>query len=150
MSSTPTSRAAAHVEVPTVAGDIAATLRGLAEYSGDRRDHTAWIAELRDAERAQAAAEVPLLAAADDPIKPSRVYGELRKRLARDAVVICDGGDFASYAGKYVEVRQPGGWLDTGPYGCLGNGLGYAIAARSCGPTRRSSCCSATVRPASR
>jgi acetolactate synthase-1/2/3 large subunit len=124
------SRAAAHVEVPTVAGDIAATLRGLAEYSGDRRDHTAWIAELRDAERAQAAAEIPLLAADDDPIKPSRVYGELRKRLARDAVVICDGGDFASYAGKYVEVRQPGGWLDTGPYGCLGNGLGYAIAAR--------------------
>ena len=79
---------------------------------------------------AQAAAELPLLAAGDDPIKPSRVYGELRKRLARDAVVICDGGDFASYAGKYVEVHQPGGWLDTGPYGCLGNGLGYAIAAR--------------------
>jgi acetolactate synthase-1/2/3 large subunit len=125
-----TSRTAAHVEVPTVAGDIAATLRGLADYAGDRRDHTGWIAELRDAERAQAEVEGPLLAAGDDPIKPSRVYGELRQRLARDAVVICDGGDFASYAGKYVEVHQPGTWLDTGPYGCLGNGLGYAIAAR--------------------
>ena len=68
------------------------------------------------------------------PIKPTRVYGELRKRLARDAVVICDGGDFASYAGKYVEVFQPGGWLDTGPYGCLGNGLGYSMAARVARP----------------
>jgi acetolactate synthase-1/2/3 large subunit len=29
-----------------------------------------------------------------------------------------------------VEVQQPGCWLDTGPYGCLGNGLGYAVAAR--------------------
>ncbi len=62
------------------------------------------------------------------------MYGELRKRLARDSVVICDGGDFASYAGKYVEVFQPGGWLDTGPYGCLGNGLGYSMAARVARP----------------
>ena len=67
-------------------------------------------------------------------IKPTRVYGELGKRLARDAVVICDGGDFVSYAGKYVEVYTPGCWLDTGPYGCLGNGPGYAIAARVARP----------------
>jgi acetolactate synthase-1/2/3 large subunit len=49
--------------------------------------------------------------------------------------VICDGGDFASYAGKFVEVYEPGCWLDTGPYGCLGNGLGYAIAARVARPS---------------
>lgn len=128
------SQVAAHVDVPTVAGDIAATLRRLADHRGDRVDHSGWIAELRDAERAAAADEEPLLAASDDPIKPSRIYGELRKRLARDAVVVCDGGDFVSYAGKYVEVHQPGGWLDTGPYGCLGNGLGYAIAARVARP----------------
>ena len=63
------------------------------------------------------------------------IYGELGRRLARDAVVICDGGDFASYAGKFVEVYEPGCWLDTGPYGCLGNGPGYAIAARSVRPS---------------
>ena len=80
--------------------------------------------------RRRGADEEPLLAASGGPIKPTRVYGELRQRLARDAVVICDGGDFASYAGKYVEVFEPGGWLDTGPYGCLGNGMGYSIAAR--------------------
>jgi acetolactate synthase-1/2/3 large subunit len=124
------SQRAAHVDVPTVVGDIAATLRGLAEFAGDRVDHGAWLEELRDAEAAARAAEEPLLAADDDPIRPTRVYGELRRRLDRDAIVVCDGGDFVSYAGKYVEVHQPGGWLDTGPYGCLGNGLGYAIAAR--------------------
>ena len=64
-----------------------------------------------------------------------RQSGELAKRLARDAVVICDGGDFASYAGKFVEVFEPGCWLDTGPYGCLGNGPGYAIAARVVRPS---------------
>ncbi len=124
------SQIAGHVAAPTVVGDIAKTLRGLADYSGDRVDHSGWLAELRTAENASVAAEAPLLAADSDPIKPTRIYGELRKRLERDAVVICDGGDFVSYAGKYVEVHQPGGWLDTGPYGCLGNGMGYAIAAR--------------------
>ncbi len=121
---------AGHVDVPTVVGDIAQTLRGLADFAGDRVDHGDWLSELRDAEEAARAGEVPVLEADSAPIKPTRIYGELRKRLDRDAVVICDGGDFVSYAGKYVEVHQPGGWLDTGPYGCLGNGMGYAIAAR--------------------
>ena len=53
-----------------------------------------------------------------------RIYGELSSLLDDDAVVIGDGGDFVCYAGKYVEPRQPGGWLDPGPYGCLGTGLG--------------------------
>jgi acetolactate synthase I/II/III large subunit len=49
--------------------------------------------------------------------------------------VIGDGGDFVSFAGKYVEPARPGGWLDPGPYGCLGTGLGYAIAARIARPS---------------
>jgi thiamine pyrophosphate-dependent acetolactate synthase large subunit-like protein len=129
------SRVAHHVDVDTVVGDAAAVLRGIAEHTGPRRDHETWIGELRAAELAGRAADQLLLAAADDPIRPSRIYGELGKGLARDAVVICDGGDFASYAGKFVEVFEPGCWLDTGPYGCLGNGPGYAIAARVARPS---------------
>jgi acetolactate synthase-1/2/3 large subunit len=123
-----------HVDVVTVVGDLAQVLRGLADYTGRHGDHQDWLDELRDAEHAARDAELPLLEAGDHPIKPTRVYGELRKRLEPDAVVICDGGDFVSYAGKYVEVHRPGGWLDTGPYGCLGNGMGYAIAARTVRP----------------
>jgi acetolactate synthase-1/2/3 large subunit len=129
------SQRAGHVDVLTVVGNITATLTGLANHAGDRVDHTDWIADLRDAETRAAAGEVALMEADGDPIKPSRIYGELRRRLERDAVVICDGGDFASYAGKFIEVFEPGGWLDTGPYGCLGNGLGYAIAARVVRPS---------------
>ena len=50
-------------------------------------------------------------------------------------MVIGDGGDFVSFAGKFVEPRRPGGWLDPGPYGCLGAGLGAAIAARLARPS---------------
>ena len=126
---------AGHVEVPTVVGDLGLALGALADHGGPRVDHEAWITRLREAESAAALDDDALLNAASDPIKPSRIYGELRRRLEADAVVICDGGDFASYAGKFIEVRQPGGWLDTGPYGCLGNGLGYAVAARVARPS---------------
>ncbi len=129
------SQRARHVEVLTVVGNITATLAGLADHVGDRVDHSDWISELRDTESRAADSEIALMEADDDPIRPSRIYGELRRRLERDAVVICDGGDFASYAGKFIEVFEPGGWLDTGPYGCLGNGLGYAIAARVVRPS---------------
>jgi acetolactate synthase-1/2/3 large subunit len=124
---------ATHVDVPTAAGDLAAILTQLAAATASA-DREPWITRLREAEEAARAADGELLASAADPIKPSRVYGELVERLDRDAVVICDGGDFASYAGKHIEVYQPGCWLDTGPYGCLGNGLGYAIAARLARP----------------
>ncbi len=119
------------------AGDLRATLAGLANWVGERADHEPWIARLRDAETAARATDAPLLAAAADPIKPTRVYGEVTRRLDRDAVVICDGGDFVSYAGKYVDSYEPGCWLDPGPYGCLGTGLGYAMAARVTHPDRQ-------------
>ena len=82
-----------------------------------------------------AARDAELLSAEADPIHPARIYGELLPRLADDAVVIGDGGDFVSFAGKYVEPQRPGGWLDPGPYGCLGAGLGSAIAARLARPS---------------
>ena len=79
--------------------------------------------------------DAELLGAEADPIHPARIYGELVPRLADDAVVIGDGGDFVSFAGKFVEPKRPGGWLDPGPYGCLGAGLGSAIAARLARPS---------------
>jgi acetolactate synthase-1/2/3 large subunit len=130
---------AGHVDgVVTVAGDLSLTLAALAEHAGERASHEPWIERLRDAEDAARAVDEPLLAAGGDGgIPPTRVYGELRRRLDRDAVVVCDGGDFVSYAGRYVESFEPGCWLDPGPYGCLGTGMGYAIAARLARPDRQ-------------
>jgi acetolactate synthase-1/2/3 large subunit len=66
-----------------------------------------------------------------------RVYGELRTVLDRDAIVIGDGGDFVSYAGRLIDSYEPGCWLDPGPYGCLGTGPGYALAAKLAHPSRQ-------------
>ena len=51
--------------------------------------------------------------------------------LDRDAIVIGDGGDFVSYAGRVVNTYEPGCWMDPGPYGCLGAGPGQAIGAKA-------------------
>jgi acetolactate synthase I/II/III large subunit len=133
----PDQRAAHAVTAASPAGDLGLILDGMAAHTGDRTDHGDWVARLRGEEEARREAEAPLLNAATAPIHPARVYGELRRRLDRDAVVIGDGGDFVSYAGKYVESYQPGCWLDPGPYGCLGTGMGYATAARIAHPDRQ-------------
>lgn len=118
----------------TVIGDLRAVLSDLASRPGPPPGRDLWVKSLRQAEDSAVAASLDLLTAATSPIKPTRIFGELAQRLDPDAVVICDGGDFASYAGKYIEPARPGCWLDTGPYGCLGNGPGYAMAARLARP----------------
>jgi acetolactate synthase-1/2/3 large subunit len=132
------SQRATHV-APAVspAGDLRLILGQIASYTGDRVDHSEWVDELRVAEDAAKILDAEAMQADTDPIKPARVYGELRKILAPDAVTIGDGGDFVSYAGKYLEPATPGSWLDPGPYGCLGTGLGYAMGARVTYPDRQ-------------
>jgi acetolactate synthase I/II/III large subunit len=117
-----------------VAGDLKEFFTALAAQASPRAVDPAWLPRLQDAVHASAMADAPLLESASDPIHPVRVYGELLKVLDDDAVVIGDGGDFVSFAGRHLEPRKPGGWLDPGPFGCLGTGLGYATGARVARP----------------
>jgi acetolactate synthase-1/2/3 large subunit len=122
----------------SAAGDLSLILGSLLEATlgqNSKPNWTAWTSRLLETSQAAAAREAELLAADTDPIHPARIYGELVGRLAEDSVVIGDGGDFVSFAGKYVEPKRPGGWLDPGPYGCLGAGLGAAIGARIARPS---------------
>ncbi len=127
---------ARHCELAgSAAGDLAAALTALADAAPPRKPADPWLERLQQAVRAATAQDVGLMASDASPVHPMRVYGELAKALDDDAVVIGDGGDFVSYAGKYIEPKRPGNWLDPGPYGCLGTGLGYAGAARLARPS---------------
>jgi acetolactate synthase I/II/III large subunit len=66
-----------------------------------------------------------------------RIYRELGQMLDRDAIVIGDGGDFVSYAGRVIDTYEPGCWMDPGPFGCLGAGPGQAIGAKLAHPNRQ-------------
>ena len=122
----------------SVAGDLTSVIDGLLTALDQvvrRPDWSDWVTDLQASVKTAIEKDAALLSAEADPIHPARIYGELVPRLAEDSVVIGDGGDFVSFAGKFVEPRRPGGWLDPGPYGCLGAGLGSAIAARIARPS---------------
>jgi acetolactate synthase-1/2/3 large subunit len=113
----------------------AAAGAGDASPSGPERE--AWIRSLRTTEEEARAAEASELADERSPLHPMRVYGELMHVLDRDTIVIGDGGDFVSYAGRVIDSYTAGCWLDPGPLGCLGCGPGYALAAKLAHPDRQ-------------
>ncbi|MET8563546.1 acetolactate synthase [Streptomyces flaveolus] len=126
--------------VPTAAspaGDLREILEGMAAWPGHRADHEEWTDRLRELERARRRTDRLELEETSEPVHPARVIGELSAQLDDDAVVIGDGGDFVSYAGRLLDSHLPGCWLDPGPFGCLGSGIGHAVAARLLHPDRQ-------------
>ncbi len=119
-------------------GALPVTLADLRSAVGGKELASAsWIEDLRAAELERREAERAELEDDRAPLHPMRLYAELARVLDRDAIVIGDGGDFVSYAGRVIDSYQPGCWLDPGPFGCLGAGPGYALAAKLAHPDRQ-------------
>jgi acetolactate synthase-1/2/3 large subunit len=142
LDSAPSGLAATRQPEVALVGDIAATLAAIRETAGAESgagpDRTrAWAEELRATESEKRAGERGELEDDRAPLHPLRVYKDLNEVLDRDAIVIGDGGDFVSYAGRVIETYEPGCWMDPGPYGCLGAGPGQAIGAKTAFPDRQ-------------
>jgi acetolactate synthase-1/2/3 large subunit len=121
-----------------LAGDIGAALSAMRESaSADAQRTSAWGNRLRKIEDEKRAEEREMLEDDRSPLHPMRVYKELGDFLDRDAIVVGDGGDFVSFAGRVWETWEPGTWMDPGPYGCLGAGPGQAIGAKLAHPERQ-------------
>jgi acetolactate synthase I/II/III large subunit len=118
-------------------GDFGGALTALTVSVGAVPEREQWIADLRAVESAAREAEQAELSDGRSPLHPMRVYAELRPLLERDAIVVIDAGDFGSYAGRVIDSYVPGAWLDSGPFGCLGSGPGYALAAKLAHPGRQ-------------
>jgi acetolactate synthase I/II/III large subunit len=119
-------------------GDVAASLAAIRESAGEGGGKTKpWLEQLRGVEDEKRGAEQAELEDGRSPLHPVRIYKELGEVLERDAIVVGDGGDFVSYAGRFVETFQPGCWMDPGPFGCLGAGPGQAIGAKLAHPERQ-------------
>jgi acetolactate synthase-1/2/3 large subunit len=118
-------------------GSIGGILDALRTSAQRGSGTSAWVAELRAAETEKREAERAELDDDRAPLHPMRLYRELGEVLDRDAIVIGDGGDFVSFAGRVMDSYEPGCWLDPGPFGCLGCGPGYALAAKLAHPGRQ-------------
>jgi acetolactate synthase-1/2/3 large subunit len=137
------SEVATHAELAgRVSGSLAVIANALRErvvkklgsVSVAGQNWRAWRDELREIHLAAKAKDAADLSGTSTPAHPARIYGELLPRLRDHSVVIGDGGDFVSFAGRYIEPARPGNWLDPGPFGCLGTACGYSMAARLARP----------------
>jgi acetolactate synthase-1/2/3 large subunit len=118
-------------------GALPATLDALSAAAAGGPGREQWISSLRAIETEKRSGEAAELADERAPLHPMRIYGELAQVLDRDAIVVGDGGDFVSFAGRLIDSYEPGCWLDPGPFGCLGSGPGYALAAKLAHPDRQ-------------
>ncbi len=73
----------------------------------------------------------------EEPIHPARLMQEIRDFLDDDAVVVADGGDTQVWTMMGLGVSRPGVQLSSGPFGCLGVGIPYALAAKLRYPERQ-------------
>jgi len=117
-------------------GDLRVSLSAVREAvkPSARQTWNSWAEKLHEVSQQAWSADEEILTATSSPIHPARIYGELRSRIGADDVVIGDGGDFVSYAGRFIEPGAPGCWLDPGPFGCLGTGPGYALGTHIARP----------------
>ncbi len=99
-----------------LSGDIGAALSAIREsVDADPHRTSAWVNRLRVIESEKRAEEQEMLDDDRSPLHPMRVYRELGDFLDRDAIVVGDGGDFVSFAGRVWETWEPGTWMDPGP-----------------------------------
>lgn len=77
--------------------------------------------------------------AADDssPVNPQRFARDVAAFFGPDSIVAVDGGDIVSTTARWLQVSHPGHVLDPGPFGTLGTGVPFALAAKVVHPERR-------------
>jgi acetolactate synthase-1/2/3 large subunit len=118
-------------------GDVRASLRALTEAIQAHDPRKDWLGEIATAKSSAGQIDRRMSSSNSRPIHPARLVADINACLDRDAIVIGDGGDFVSFVGRMVDSYQPGCFLEAGPFGCLGAGIGYATAARLAYPERQ-------------
>jgi acetolactate synthase-1/2/3 large subunit len=99
-------------------------------------DTPVWTKEIMDAEAAKS--EELFGEAADDssPVTPHRFAREVSEFFGTDSIISVDGGDIVSTTARWLRTSTPGQVLDPGPFGTLGTGAPYAIAAKTVFPDK--------------
>lgn len=122
-----------------VLADPAVVASQLAGRAGDigRGETGSWAESVMQADRAKQN-EFEQQAADDSiPVNPHRFAREVAEFFGPDSIVAVDGGDIVSTTARWLQVSHPGHVLDPGPFGTLGTGAPFAIAAKVVYPEKR-------------
>ncbi len=123
-----------------IVGNVKTVLTQLIEETrktGCQKDRSEWIEQLKSLnEMLKTQAEVSYTSNSL-PIHPARLAREVIEFLNDDALVVVDGGDCAGWFAPAFEANSMGQLLATGPFGCLGVGTGFALAAKLANPGKQ-------------
>ena len=122
-----------------LAGHIGLVLRqaGDALPAGMAARSSEWLGAVRKKEQDGQARLLAERQSDDVPISHYRMAHEIAAVVDAGTTVVGDGGDVVGCAAKIVPLSRPGQWLDPGPFGCLGVGPSFAIAAKLLRPADR-------------
>ncbi len=105
-------------------------LRELADAAGEGLGPwTGWFDTLRAREAARDEEISQQAKAPTDLVNPLHLFQRIEEKMADDAVLVVDGGDFVATASYILRPRKPLSWLDPGVFGTLGVGGGFAVGA---------------------
>lgn len=124
----------AHIGVRADPMDVVSQLVERGELR--REEMPVWTKDIMGAEEEKAEAA---RAEADDdssPVMPQRFAREVSEFFGTDSIVAVDGGDIVSTTARWLRISSPGHVLDAGPFGTLGVGAPYAIAAKTVFPEK--------------
>lgn len=116
-----------------IQADAEAALQGLlhaVEAQGKQPDRGAWAAEgaaLRAQRRARLDGEA---AWTGSPLKPQRVYAELRKALPAEAIMVLDAGACPAFGYDRLDFHRPGTFITPLDFGGLGFAFPEALGAK--------------------
>ncbi len=122
-----------------ILASVPETLRAILEAAGNRSSalDKEWAAKLRSGHEERARKLEQSMASAppgsDGRLHPNAVLAALQEAIGTNAIVITDGGDFLSFA--RIGLSAPT-MLDPGPFGCIGAGVPYGVAASLAFPDR--------------
>src|SRR5712691_4944316 len=120
-----------------VVGDPGRVIEQLIIAGAGSKEEPAWTGHVRDEERRVAEEARAGMESDAVPVHPQRFAREIRDFLDEDAIVVGDGGDIVGISSSILTPRYPGHWLDPGPFGCLGVGPSFAIAAKLAKPDKQ-------------
>jgi len=113
-------------------GDIASSVSALLARlkPGQIRARAAWLDALAQDKRRNADRMASRLAANPDPMEFYSALGAIKGVLAdKDVYLVNEGANTLDIARNVIDMRLPRRRLDTGTWGVMGIGMGYAIAA---------------------
>lgn len=119
---------------------IEANIRqALLQLTGEigKGNHGEWMTLLRGLE-GQADSQREIFMNSDSvPIHPLRLCKEIAEFVDDNTIVVGDGGDIVAIAAGVLPINHPGQWMDPGPFGTLGVGTGFCMAASVAAPDKR-------------